>query len=172
MPNNLTGDITPTELYNCIAFEYGGNCTIESARRFYYALKKVILKQLELNHRIRLPEFGIFEDKITGGYNRITGNPAGGTRIVYFKPKPKVRFKSSNVLIQDIQNDYAMKYTIPTNKVQKKKRKRNKNEMQVYKERKIKEEIPFDAEFAKLLNKKAKRMKQNKEQYEKEKNKS
>jgi nucleoid DNA-binding protein len=144
------------ELINCIAFESG--LSIEATKKFLYSTKKVILKQLQLNHRLSFPNFGIFEDYVREGKVKVMGSFLGGTQSVYINPKVLIKFKPSNTLIYELNDDYRLKYT-----EKKKKTRKRKPKEAVYKKKDIKKEnVPFDFLFQKTLNKKVKKSEENK----------
>lgn len=154
--SNTVGDISEKELVNCIAFE-SGDLSIESTEKFLYALKKVILKQLQLNHRIRFIGFGVFEDYVREAHTQVIGSFLGGTQTIYVNPKTFIKFKPAKTFLGEINDDYRMKYTVT-----KKKAKRNKNQSKIYKKRIAQKNEPsFDYLMGKALEKKKKKLEDN-----------
>lgn len=98
-------DIKYNDLLNLIANEVGGNSTPKMAKVYLNAIINVILKELELNSRINIMNFGIFETVKSGGYDTKMGKFDGGSSIRYVKPKLKLRFSPSKTLDRAINEN-------------------------------------------------------------------
>lgn len=105
-------DIKYDELCNMIANEVrAGHPSRKSADRYLQAIYKVILRQLELNHRVYFKDFGYFElREHKSGERNIIDPVTKEQRIVYVKPKYSIFFKPSTVLEHSV-NDYDFKKT-------------------------------------------------------------
>lgn len=102
-------DIKYNDLLNLIANEVGGNTTPNLVRKYLNAIVKVILKELKLNGRINIMNFGIFDVSEVGGYDTRMGNFDGGTSIKYVHKKLKLNFKPSKTIKDAInENDFEI----------------------------------------------------------------
>lgn len=88
------------DLCNLIALQVGRNSTPNSVDKYLKATYKVILQQLELNHKVRFKNFGLFEIKKRKSGERIINDPNTNTKTLrYIKDRYLISFKSSEVLI-------------------------------------------------------------------------
>lgn len=68
--------------------------TEKAAKRYYRALYKVILRQLEINQSIYIKDFGTFEVKERKSGERLINNPANNeTYVTYVKPRISISFR-------------------------------------------------------------------------------
>lgn len=146
----MRGDIRLNDLLNLVANEVGGHSNPNIARKYLEALERVILKELKLNKRINLYEFGTFEVFRIGGYDKKMGDLSSGygTIIKYIQPKDKLKFTPSKK-IEKIINEYD--YEVPDKKPKKKKEKKTKTVD--YKERNKKRQPTMEESIVNLLNK-------------------
>jgi nucleoid DNA-binding protein len=109
-------DISIDQLCNLVALE--SKFTPATARKVMDALYKVILKQLELNKRVYLFNFGAFEIyERSSGDKRMGDLVNGGSIVRYIPPKTNIMFKPSDALENAINSDFKM----PTRRKVKKK---------------------------------------------------
>lgn len=91
------------------ASESGYQATNKSMRRYFNALKNVILKQLELNEEIYLQDIGTFYLRPSGGDIRTMGDmkTKGKTVERFIKPKMVIAFSPSATLERAVnENDF------------------------------------------------------------------
>ena len=95
MKNN---DISYDDLCNLIANEVPTHkASPHSAHTYLRALYKVILRQLELNQRITIKNFGTFEIKERKSGERLINNPKNNQKQIYYvKPRYSISFKASS----------------------------------------------------------------------------
>ena len=104
MKNN---DISYDDLCNLIANEIPYQTSQERVNNYLHALYKVILRQLELNQRINIKNFGTFEIKERKSGERLINNPRNNTEAVdkvassikEFGFKVPIIIDSNNVII-------------------------------------------------------------------------
>lgn len=107
--SRTNNDIKYNDLLNLIANEVGGNSSTRMARVYLNAIINVILKELKLNSRISIMNFGIFETFKIGGYDARIGNFDGGSSVRYIKPKLRLKFSPSKTLDKAInENDFEI----------------------------------------------------------------
>lgn len=84
--------------------------TPSSVDRHLKGLYKTILRQLELNKKIYLKNFGSFEIKMRKEETRLINNPADNTKqIVHIEPKYIITFTPSSILDYCInENNFKM----------------------------------------------------------------
>ncbi len=93
---NNNNDLPYEDLCNLIAIQIN-HATTNSADNYLRALYKVILRQLELHHRINIKGFGVFEIKERKSGERLIHNPVKDEKqIVYVEPKYSISFRASN----------------------------------------------------------------------------
>lgn len=116
----MTNDLNFEDLCNMIALRVGNGATINSSKKYMVALFEVILRQLELNHRIYIQDFGYFEIKERKSGERVIYDPnTGEKKLLYIEPKYSIFFKASEKF------DFAI----------------NKNEFKIPSDAKIKKSI-------------------------------
>lgn len=96
MKNN---DISYDDLCNLIANEISSfrSTSPNSVNVYLRALYKVILRQLELNHRINIKGFGTFEIKERKSGERLINNPKNNQKQVYYvEPRYSISFKAAS----------------------------------------------------------------------------
>ena len=95
MKNN---DINYDDLCNLIANEVPhNNASPNSVSIYLRALYKVILRQLELNHRINIKGFGTFEIKERKSGERLINNPKNNQKQIYYvEPRYSISFKAAS----------------------------------------------------------------------------
>ena len=120
----------------------------KTVRTVLDAFYKVILKQLELNQRIYLLDFGAFEvyerpsgDKVMGDFEN------GGTIVRYIAPRNKIAFIPSDALDNAINEGG---YVVPTRK--KKGAKSRRQIIKEYNERHKKDKPTTEELLVKALN--------------------
>ena len=107
MKNNLSYD----DLCNLIVNEVGHKgATIKSADNYLCALYKVILRQLELNHRINIKGFGTFEIKERKSGERLINNPKNNQKQIYYvEPRYSISFKAASNFDYSVnENNFKM----------------------------------------------------------------
>ena len=139
-------DIKIEQLCNLIGLE--SKFSPKTVRTVLDAFYKVILKQLELNQRIYLLDFGAFEvyerpsgDKVMGDFEN------GGTIVRYVAPRNKIVFKPSDSLDNAINEGG---YVVPTRK--KKGAKSRRQIIKEYNERHKKDKPTTEELLVKALN--------------------
>lgn len=91
------------------SIKIGKNTSPETMRKYLDALNNLILEQLKLNGELYIYNLGSFtlDVPVPDTKPRLIGDPNnGGARYMICNPRPKVRFKPSNVLIEAIENDF------------------------------------------------------------------
>lgn len=91
-------DISYDDLCNLIALKVAsGVATPHSVDYYLKAIYEVILEQLELNNRIMIKDFGIFEIKERKSGERIINNPNNNNekQLVYVKPRKSITFRAA-----------------------------------------------------------------------------
>lgn len=133
---NNNNDLPYEDLCNLIAIQIP-HASIKSADKYLTALYKVILRQLELHHRILIKGFGVFEIKERKSGERLIHNPNSDNnekQIVYVEPRYSISFRAANKFdysvnenhFKILDDDRVKKYN--SRKVTKhKKRKKTKN---------------------------------------------
>ena len=92
---NNNNDLPYDDLCNLIAIQVP-HASINSANKYLTALYKVILRQLELHHRINIKGFGVFEIKERKSGERIINNPIiNEKQIVYVEPRYSIVFRAA-----------------------------------------------------------------------------
>ena len=107
----MKNDISYDDLCNLVANEVvSQKATPHSAHTYLRALYKVILRQLELNQRIYLKNFGAFEIKERKSGERLINNPKNNTKQIYYiEPRYSISFKpSSNFDFSVNENDFKI----------------------------------------------------------------
>ena len=91
-------DISYDDLLNLVANEVKHPTTSpERANIYLRALYKVILRQLELNQRINIKGFGIFEIKERKSGERLITNPKNNQKQIYYvEPRYSISFRASS----------------------------------------------------------------------------
>ena len=107
----MASKLTLDDLYNMVANKVGNHATPLSAKKYFRAMYRVILEQLELNGKITIPTFGTFELRDRKSGERRMGNPneVGTTQLVYVPPKIDISFKSSEIFDRSVNElDFGM----------------------------------------------------------------
>lgn len=95
MKNNR--DISYDDLCNLIANEIPYQTSQERVNNYLHALYKVILRQLELNQRINIKGFGVFEIKERKSGERLINNPKNNQKQIYYiEPRYSISFKAAS----------------------------------------------------------------------------
>lgn len=107
MKNN---DISYDDLCNLIANEIPRSTSLDSVNMYLRALYKVILRQLELNHRINIKGFGTFEIKERKSGERLINNPKNNQKQVYYiEPRYSISFKAASNFDYSVnENDFKL----------------------------------------------------------------
>lgn len=109
MKNN---DISYDDLCNLIANEISSfrSTSPSSVNVYLRALYKVILRQLELNHRINIKGFGTFEIKERKSGERLINNPKNNQKQVYYvEPRYSISFKAASNFDYSVnENDFKI----------------------------------------------------------------
>ena len=107
MKNN---DVSYDDFCNLVANELKRNSTPTSVDRYLYAIYKVILRQLKLNHRIKIKGFGTFEIKERKSGERLINNPKNNQRQVYYvEPRYSISFKAASNFDYSVnENDFKI----------------------------------------------------------------
>ena len=112
-------------LCNLVAIKAGGASSPSAAKKYLTALYKVILEQLQINNRVVLWGFGIFEIHEREGGNRLLPDLTDEEKkkkLVYVKPRNVIRFKPSQILDTNInENNFKLKFSMQ-NKLKEKKK--------------------------------------------------
>lgn len=84
--------------------------SVASVKRYMRAIYKVILKQLQLNGRVNIKGFGIFEVRDRKSGERFIKDPVTGEeRLVYVAPRKAVTFRASDCFDTSInEGDYRI----------------------------------------------------------------
>lgn len=94
----MKNDISYDDLCNLIANEVPTHkASPHSAHTYLRAIYKVILRQLELNQRINIKNFGTFEIKERKSGERLINNPRNNKKQIYYvKPRYLINFKAAS----------------------------------------------------------------------------
>lgn len=88
----------PKEFFNKLAIECGFQ-DVDSAKRIYHALVRLMLKELQENNRVELPEFGRLSIKIIGkSGKRAVPNPDGTIKDMKMRPSKAITFASCRLV--------------------------------------------------------------------------
>jgi nucleoid DNA-binding protein len=86
------------EFFNELAIECGFQ-DIDSAKRIYHALVRLLLRELKENDRVELPEFGRLSIKIIGkSGKRAVPNPDGTVKEKRMRPSKAITFASCRLV--------------------------------------------------------------------------
>lgn len=120
-------DLSLNDLCNLIANET--KTSPEAAKRYLFAIYKVILEQLKINKRISIYGFGVFEiferksgERLIPDINDVTKK-----KLVYIKPRNSIRFKPSQVFDTNV-NENNFNFKMSMQKKLKEKKKKDFNE--------------------------------------------
>lgn len=107
MKNN---DVSYEDFCNLVANEVRRNSTPTSVDKYLYATYKVILRQLKLNHRIKIKGFGTFEIKERKSGERLINNPKNNQKQIYYvEPKYSISFKAASDFDYSVnENDFKI----------------------------------------------------------------
>lgn len=103
--------ITQKELYRLVAKKAKG-FSEAVARRYIEALMEVILEELVISGKVRIPNFGLFSAKVVGGYEKRTPNYPGSLEIttIYMEPRWTIKFKPAEKIKTDLNEMKAVGY--------------------------------------------------------------
>lgn len=109
--------------------------TPNSVDKYLKAIYDVILKQLELNHKIYIKNFGTFEIKLREATQKMINNPKDNTKQIYdIREKYIISFTPSSVFDYSVnENDFkrvskpSFSDKIRKNKVRKKNKRHKQN---------------------------------------------
>ena len=126
MKNN---DISYDDLCNLIANEVPHDTSLDTVNMYLRALYKVILRQLELNHRINIKGFGTFEIKERKSGERLINNPKNNKKEVYYvEPRYSISFKAASNFDYSVnENDFKLISDKKNNALNRKNRKPKHN---------------------------------------------
>ena len=121
MKNNIDYD----DLCNLIANEVPRSTSLDSVNLYLRALYKVILRQLELNHRVNIKGFGTFEIKERKSGERLINNPKNNQKQIYYvEPRYSISFKADSTFDYSVnENNFKLISDKKTNTLNRKNRK-------------------------------------------------